>query len=202
MAIKKIGSSLEVITLDEARRHLRIEPFGSPLEHPDDNYISSLIAVSREWCEEYLERSIGTATYELVLDKFPDAIQIKPYCQSIESIKYLDIDNALQTISPLDYTLDNYSEPAWVVPIYGKRWPETYPTINAVKVKFVSGYTDGLSPNTNPTPAAIKAAMLLLIGNFYENRQQDVLGNTRISFNSLPLGVYSLLQPYRLGIGL
>jgi hypothetical protein len=43
--------------------------------------------------------------------------------------------------------------------------------------------------------------MLLIVGNLYANRQEDQLGNTRISFNSLPMGVYNLIQPYRLGLG-
>lgn len=202
MAIKKIGSAIEVISLDDARTHLRIEPYGSPAEHPDDMYVSTLITVAREWCEEYLQRSIGTQTLEVALDKFPKSIELQPHTQSVTFIKFYDVDDVYQTLNPLDYRLDTYSTPNWVIPAFGKVFPVSNGQPNSVITQFVSGYTDGLSPNDTPCPAPIKAAMLLIIGNLYENRQQDVLGNTRISFNSLPLGVYNLLQPYRLGMGM
>lgn len=192
MAIKRIGAATEVMTRAEAKTHLRI----LAAVHPDDSYIDGLITATREWAEEYIERAIGTQTLELALDVFPDAFQLKPYVQSLTSVKYLDINNVEQTITSTDYVLDNYSSPAWIVPAYNKVWPATYCTANAVKVRFLAGYDVN-----NPCPQAIIAAMKLMLGHLYENRQEDVLGNTRISFNSLPMGVYALLQPYRINLG-
>lgn len=192
MAIKRIGLATDVITLAEAKTHLRI----LAATHPDDTYITGLITAAREWAEEYIERAIGTQTLEIALDVFPAAFKLVPAVQSVTSVKYLDVNNVEQTVTSTDYLVDNYSNPAWIVPAYGKTWPETYCIANAVKVRFVAGYDVG-----NPCPQAIIAAMKLMIGHLYENRQQDVLGNTRISFNSLPMGIYALLQPYRLNLG-
>jgi uncharacterized phiE125 gp8 family phage protein len=193
--------STEPVTLDDARTHLRIETYGSPAEHPDDAYVTALISTAREWCEQYLERSLATQTIQLAVDNFNSTIQlINEPVQFIDSITYIDSEGATQTLATTIYELDEYD---YVVKLkYGQQWPTVRPQDDAVTVTYTAGYTNGMSPDTYPFPFSIKAAMLLIIGNLYENRQQDVLGNTRISFNSLPLGVYSLLQPYRLGLGL
>lgn len=199
MAYKIITpATVEPITLEEARKHLRIEAFGSPLEHPDDDYINTCITVAREFCEQYLERALAAHTIQMALDDFPSQgipIPLAPTV-GITSVIYVDTDDAEQTVATSVYALDDYSEPNWIVLKAGQRWPVTNQGANNVKILMTVGYAP-----TN-VPAPIKAAMLLIIGNQYENRQQDVLGNTRISFNSLPLGVYNLLQPYRLGMGM
>jgi hypothetical protein len=41
----------------------------------------------------------------------------------------------------------------------------------------------------------VKAAMLLLIGNWYENRESVVIGDTAVA---VPFAVEALLQPYRI----
>lgn len=191
-------ATVEPITLAEARSHLRIEPYGSPLEHPDDTYISTLITVAREFCEQYLERALAVQTIEEAFDDFPSQAIPLPLTPtvSITSVTYVDTSDVEQTLSATVYSLDDYSEPNWLVLRANQRWALSNGSANNVKVRMVVGY----EPTNVPTP--IKAAMLLIIGNFYENRQQDVLGNTRISFNSLPLGVYNLLQPYRLNMGM
>lgn len=193
--------STEPVTLDEARTHLRIEPFGSPLEHPDDTYIGTCVIVAREFCEQYLERSLANQTIRLVTDNFNETIYLpNAPVQSIDNITYVDEDGVVQTVSPTIYELDVYDNKIRLQ--YGQKWPNVRAQEDAVTVTYTAGYTNGASPDTYPLPAPIKSAMLLIIGNLYENRQQDVLGNTRISFNSLPLGVYNLLQPYRLGMGM
>jgi uncharacterized phiE125 gp8 family phage protein len=194
MATKRIGAASEVITLAEARKHLRIDPIGGTEEHPDDDYITATITSAREWTELYLDRAVGSQTLELALDEFPDAIELKPYVQSVTFIKYIDSDGVEQTIDSDDYTLDNYSSPCWVVPAFGAAFPTAREIPNAVKVRYVAGYDVD-----NPVPQAIVSAMLLIIGHLYENRQQNLAG---MAVNELPMGVCALLQPYRLNIGI
>jgi uncharacterized phiE125 gp8 family phage protein len=193
-------ASIEPVTLAEARSHLRIDAFGSPPSHPDDDYIEQLISVSREWLEDYLRRALATKTIDASFDSF-DEIEI-PFqpVQSITSIKYQDVYDVEQTVATTVYKLDTFS--GNVVLKYNQTWPSTYPEEGVVKVRAVVGYTTGQSPDIEPMPFPIKAAMLLIIGNLYENRQQDLLSNSRATFNSLPMGVYNLIQPYRLGLGM
>jgi hypothetical protein len=45
----------------------------------------------------------------------------------------------------------------------------------------------------------IKAAILLILGSLYANRENEVVGATVFA---LPLGAHALLQPYRVGMGI
>ena len=195
----------EPITLCEARKHLRIVPFGYPLEHPDDNYVEQyLIPAAREWVEEYIRRPLVTKTIEVYYSDFRQAYDL-PFMpvQGLDSITYLADDNTVKTVANDVYKLKVYSNDAKVILASGKEMPSDLNSEEySITLTISAGYTNGASPDTYPLPYPIKAAMLLIIGHLYENRQEDVLGNTRISFNSLPLGVYNLLQPYRLGLGM
>lgn len=193
--------SAEPLTLEQARTHLRLDVYGSPPEHPDDTYVQDLITAARQWCEDYLQRALATKTIEIVYDSFIDnklRLPVAPI-QSITSIEYIDTDGNTQTLATTVYGLDIYRNQIYLK--YNQQWPDLQPTVNPVTVTAVVGYTDGQSPDPYPIPEPIRRGMLLIISNLYENRQQDQLGATRISFNSLPMGVYSILAPYRLGQG-
>lgn len=45
---------------------------------------------------------------------------------------------------------------------------------------------------------SVKAAMLLILGHLYANRENSVVG---VSSQDLPMGAHSLLWPYRIGLG-
>lgn len=197
-------STTEPVQLCEARKHLRIEPFGYPLTHPDDNYVERLISISREWVEQYTRRVLQTKTIEVYANEFKQQFYFDFLpIQGLDSITYLANDNTTKTVGNDVYKLKVYESSAKLILGYNQEMPDdVIPEESAITITVAAGYTNGSSPDTYPLPYPIKAAMLLIIGHLYENRQEDVLGNTRISFNSLPMGVYSLLQPYRLGIGM
>ncbi len=191
------AATSEPITLAEARKHLRIEPYGSPEAHPDDSYISMLITAAREWCEQYTGRGLASQTIEMALDEFPDneiQLPLTPVT-SITSVKYVSTAGVETTISNSVYALDDYSQPNWLVLTYGSVWPDTNGGANNIKIRMVAGNT------SSNIPFPIKSAILLIIGNLYENRQEDQLATSKATFNSLPMGVYNLLQPYRLSLG-
>lgn len=191
----------EPVTLADAREHLHEVAYGSPPEHPNDSQIVRAIKSAREFCEQYLERSLAAQTITMVVDNFSKPLLLpNGPIQSVESITYVDENGATQMLATTVYELETFGNKIRLK--YGQVYPNTRVQDDAVTITYVAGYTNGESPDTYPLPEPIKSAMLLIIGNLYENRQQDVLGNTRISFNSLPLGVYNLLQPYRLGLGL
>lgn len=202
-----VPASTEPITLTEARKHLRIEPFGYPLKHPDDTYIDSLITVAREWCEQYTGRALATQTIVAAANEFPSMssdydkslnLPLFPV-QSVTSIQYLNTVGVLTTMPSTDYYVDQYSGKIFLQ--VGKSWPETADREDAVTVTYVAGYTNNEAVNSYPLPSPIKAAMLLLIGNYYENRQEDNVSGTKATYNSLPMGVKNLLQSYRLNVG-
>ena len=170
----------EPITLTEAKDHLRVDT------EDDDSVISGLILAARQWAEEYTGRQLATATLDWFIDGFCQQFSVPlPPLQSVTSIKYLDTAGVEQTLSASTYRVDAVSEPGRVALDYGKAWPCTYPVINAVTVRFMAGYA--------AVPEPIRQALLLLIGELYDQRQESVPSQ----INSVPFGVRALLTPYK-----
>lgn len=192
MALKLITPAAAIVSLAEAKRHCRAADFND-----DDDYIESLVAVATGWIDGkdgWLGRSVGSQTWDYVLDSFPccgaktGGIRIPlPPLQSVAGIYYVDPDIEVETPLATDqYEVDLFSEPGWVVP-GADGWPRTLDTINAVRIRFVAGYAT--------VPAGIKHAALLLVGNWYENREAVTIDQQRP--NNLPFAVDALLMPFR-----
>lgn len=189
----------ELITLAQARAHLKLDAEGSPPTHPDDDLVTALITVAREAAESYTGLVIAPRGFTIALDEFPAyAIDTTLWpVTSVTSVVYSDQNGTQQTVNAANYVLDNYSRPASIVsPV--EAWPATEVTPNAVVVTVEAGFTDGQSPDSYPCPRGVIQAMLLIIGHLYENRQ-SVVGTQRYE---LPLGVQSLLTPYRVNWGM
>lgn len=162
MGLKVITQpAVEPVSLAEAKLHLRVD------HSTDDTLISSLISAAREECEHLLERAVSGQTLELSIDEFPvDGIRLpRPPVTSITSVTYVDPDGVSQTMPSGDYYLDDAQEPNWLLPAYAVEWPDTRAEANAVKVRYVAGYTD--------CPDVIRAWILLRVGTLYANREAD-----------------------------
>jgi len=199
MAIKRIiDPAAEPLTLEEVKLHLRVD------DDDEDNNISLYIRAAREFTESFLGRALVTQTWMLTLDEFPDE-EIKiplPPLQSITQIAYDDTSGIERIIDPADYFVDNQSEPGWVVPAGTLTWPTTIDAINSVRVKFVAGYapsTDSPPDLTTNIPYNIKAAMLLIIGNLFENREDNVVGTIA---NRIPNGAEYLLRRHKFDLSM
>ena len=176
----------EPITLEEAKQHLRVE------DSSQDLLIGLYIMAARQHIDGkdgWLGRAIVSQTWELSLDTFPaDEIQIPLVpLVSITSVVYDDEDGIEQTIDGADYTLD----PAgWVVTAGDYSWPTPITAINAVRVRFVAGYGDAAD-----VPATIKAAILLMVGDLYAQRESFATGPA----SAVPMSttVENLLAPLR-----
>lgn len=188
--------TVEPVSLEEARLHLRIDAFDSPLSHPDDPLILVLITAAREWCESFTGRTIAAATLEYALDTWPcdgEPIELpRGAVQAVTSFVYIDSAGDQQTFA--SYQLDTYSDPPRILPLTGQTWPDLADQMNAVRVRYLAGFVlAGDSPDPTPLPASFKAAILLLVGHWYERREQS----SEVQLQSIPFGVESLLTPYR-----
>jgi uncharacterized phiE125 gp8 family phage protein len=174
----------EPISLSEAKDHLRVT------STDDDTYITSLIKVARQHVEVVTSRALITQTWDYFLDSFSDEMEIpKAPLQSVTSIKYIDTDGNTQTLSTSVYTVDADSDPGKVLLAYNQSWPSVRSVNHAVTIRFDAGY--GAATDV---PEPIRQAMLLLIGHYYENRQQVIVGTITAS---LPMAVDALLAPYK-----
>lgn len=203
-----VDATEEPITLVEARMHLRLDAEGSPAAHPEDALVTALITAAREHAEKFTGRTIARKTLELALDSFPVSPGTSAYLLAMEipappllqlqSVIYTDADGEHAFTG---YQLDTYSEPPRLLPdASSSAWPiTTSGQANSVRIRYLAGYTlPGDSPDLAPLPKSIKQAMLLHIGHLYENRQ--AAGYAKLDV--LPMGVESLLRPYRVLLGL
>lgn len=158
MGVKVITAATNILTLAQMRLHLRL--VGDP--HPEDALLLSNLAAAVQWAEHYTGRSIGVQTLELALDAFPSGpVELKQGpALAITSIKYLNTAGLEQTLAPSAYTLDDYGLQNWAVG--ASTWPTTGEFANAVKVRYEAGNV----------PAAVQAALLLTVGELYEDREK------------------------------
>jgi uncharacterized phiE125 gp8 family phage protein len=196
----------EPISLQEAWFHLRIDTFGSPPASDDDAWLTDIgIPAARDWCEQYLGGSIAPQTIELATQGFPSGSIPLPFgpVLSISSVIYTDANGDDQTlVADTDYMLDAFVRPPVVRPAYGASWPSARASVNSVRVQYVTGYSlPDESPQTNPLPAGIRAAMLLMLGHFYNNRENS-LAEYRITIQAVPNGADTLLERYRIRLSM
>lgn len=174
----------EPLTATEAKAHLRVD------NTDDDTYITSLITAARVHVENWLGKKLITQVLILHLDQFPQSAReiVLPYgpVQTVDSIAYLDSSGATATFTTFREAIGEISR---VVPTYGNVWPPTQPVIDAVQIEYTTGYGDA-----DDVPKTIKQAMLLLIGNWYANREQVVVGTI---VAELPQAVTALLSAER-----
>ena len=159
----------EPVTLAEARLHLKVYDDDAA----EDALITAWITAAREMAEQFTGRALATQTLELALDEFPDAddcssvIQLPmPPVASITSVKYTDLAGAEQTLAGSAYALSLYGDSRRLAPTYGNYWPSTQDVPDAVRVRFVAGYTNA--------PKAVKAAILLMVGWLEQNRGEGM----------------------------
>lgn len=161
-----ISEGLNPITLTEAKNHLRAETC------EEDRLINSQINAATKWAEHFTNRKFAQTVIRMDMNGFPSCIELElGPVQGITSIVYDDIDGAEQTLAADQYELDDRT----VRPAYGVTWPSARSHWNSVRVTYGVGYYEG-SPIAANLPDDIKAGVLLVVGDLYENRerQQDI----------------------------
>jgi len=179
----------EPLTVAEAKEHLRVT------FDDDDTLIDSLITAARKWLEEETYRQLVTATWDLVLDRFPSGQQPiripRAPLASVTSITYTDIAGDSQTLTVSeDYVVSATREPGIIRPAYAQTWPTARDAPDVVTVRFVAGYGDA-----DDVPEPIVACLKLLIGQMYEFREELA----ERALHRLPNGAQRLIELYSLG---
>ena len=184
--VLKTAPTTTAISLAEAKAFLRVDS-----DYDDDDaYITSLIGVATNVVEQFTRRRLIQQTYNLYHDFFPPYIDLQVgIVDSVTHVKYYDGNNVLQTLATSNYDLDKRINPGRIYESNTGSFPSTYERPNAVEVEFVVGGT------ASDVPDAIKQGMFIIIGRYYENRQDVVTGTIA---SELPLMVEHLLTPYRL----
>lgn len=155
--------TVEPVTLAEAKKQLEI----SQSDTAHDDQLTLLIQAAREQWEHDTDSCCLTQTLSVTLEEWEDDEIYLPKrpVQSITSITYYDTANTQQTLSTSVYSLDAACRAVRLK--YMQIWPSIVDRWDAVTVTYVAGYT-----STTTVPAIVKQAILLLVGHYFENRDQ------------------------------
>jgi uncharacterized phiE125 gp8 family phage protein len=168
-------------TLAEVKSYLKID------DSNEDSMINTLIKGARMVAESYLNQGLITQTVTEKLDRLGDPtiyLSVSPVL-AVSSFQYANSENTTATFAATDYVVDTFSKPARLNLGYGKTWPTLYGNINDVTITYTVGY----GTESSAVPFQIRQAILLMIADTYENRQDYV--------RKLPTASQYLLDQYR-----
>lgn len=174
MAYTVVIDGDEPVTVSDARSHLRITDFD------EDELLTRLIASAREWAETYMEKAIVAQTVTAYYDRLEQTMALPlGNATDIVNIKYLNGDKVEQTI-----TTGFRLIPGTPNKVYFTEVPENEPEIASVKIQYEAGGT---------VNQRVSSGILMMVGDLYENREGQQLGQ---KFESNPT-LTSLLKPLR-----
>jgi len=175
------------VSLTEAKSHLKVDTTA------DDTYITSIIKAATQLSEEYTNRFFIDTVIEQYASSFADLQTLfKSKVSAVAYVKYYDSDNSLQTLSATVYDTQLNYEPSQIQLAENQSFPSITKRNDAVVARYTVGYG-----SASDVPEIIKQAILLTIGNFYQNRNSVVIG--RIA-TELPMNVKWLLDTYKVQI--
>ena len=140
------------VTLADAKAQLRIDADDTAF----DTQLSIWIAGITAEAEHATGRAFVNRPMRVTLDAFPDAIPLSAPTFSVESLKFVDIDDQDQILDPADYYADTVTEPGCVLPAIGRAWPATAARVNVVVVDYTAGY----GPDATTVPAGARLYIL------------------------------------------
>ncbi|WP_426041508.1 head-tail connector protein [Brevundimonas sp. TWP2-3-4b1] len=182
--VRTVAPAVTPVTLAEAKAHLRVD-------HTDDD---SLIGVLIEAATGHLDgwsgvlgRALVTQTWSQAFDAFADPLRLPMLAKTVASVTYVNQAGATITVSSADYVLAADALGSFVECAYGVTWSSPRDQTRAVTVTFTAGEAAA------SVPSAIKAGILLMVGDLYANREGVVTG----TITAINPTVSALIAPYR-----
>lgn len=176
----------EPVTLTQAKAHLNLD------HTSDDTLVALQIQMARATLEEDTGRAFCEQEWELICDAWPDGgILELPRATpliSVDEIAYVDDAGAAQTLDLTDLIIDAAAEPGQV-------------DFAAIDLPAIADYSRITISYTVGVAAAdlspiVKAAVLLLVGHYYANREAVVVANLQAL--TVPEGIGRLFHLLRI----
>jgi uncharacterized phiE125 gp8 family phage protein len=180
----------EPISLEEARQQVGVS------HDADDALLAGFISAAREYVEEKCGMALMPSVWKGFIEEFPedDCIYIPKYpLASVESVIYYPATGGPVSLPTSIYEVDTVSVPPEIELAPWKLWPvSVLRSVNGVEINFTAGYESAAA-----VPATLKAAMKLIIGHLYQNRE-SVVTERMVTPTMLPMGVDALTANYRI----
>jgi hypothetical protein len=202
----------DYLSLADAKQHLRVTA------SDDDSYISGLISMAVDACSNYLGYSIKKGTAKYGFDSFTGSpalinpvnglnipsgnyLRVNSRVLAVNSVSYVNSSQAVTAFAGADWLvapdpMGNYSRNIFINTAPDSITDDTIKYIIEVSEGFNPVGTSSVDPDTI-FPMAIKHAALLLVGQYYDNRNAIVVGTIQAKIS---LGFEYLLDPYKIQI--
>ncbi len=161
-SVRIVAPATAAVAIEHARAQVR----SSTKE--DDTFLEDALAAATEHVEADTWRRFITQRWRQTFDRWPtDALRLRfPPLVSVESVKYVDPDGALQTLDPSVYVVRTMETPGEILLKRGKSWPSIADEPDAVRVEFTCGYGD-----VTAVPPAARRVILQLVGTMFAHRE-------------------------------
>lgn len=181
------------VTLSEAKGHLRIAA--------DDDFDDTELQGYLDAAVQLLDGPYGRLSRAIMpqgwtqLQGRPNSSTQRIWLQlatvtAIDAIRYLDESDEAQVLDVANFRKVLLEDAAYIEPSTGTSWPKMADRPDALQIDFTAGYADAAS-----VPATIKQAIRLLVGEWANERE----ASTPVELREIPIGVDSLIEPYKLG---
>jgi uncharacterized phiE125 gp8 family phage protein len=158
------------VTLALARKQVRV------LHNREDELIALYLKAAQSWVENHTGKKLTRGPVEQREQAFGSYVPLLwgPNPESV-SVAYMDASDATQTFTNARLVRDRLYSPA-------AGWP-TYAASTPIVLTYTAGFAD--------TPGDLDAAVLLLVGDFYMNRESGS------ATPATTAAVHALCSPYR-----
>jgi len=158
------------VTLTLAKSHLRVDG------DAEDTLIGTYLAAAQAWVENVTGKKLVRGSVTQSNSAFGLCVPLfwGPNPDDV-TIRYLDSDGAEATVTNGQLAMGRVYAPAG-------GWPSVYPS-GSIEVSYTAGY--------ETTPADLDNAVLLLVGEFYQNREAGAASGLLMS------AVTALCGPHR-----
>lgn len=175
-----------VISFEEAAQHLKLG--GNQAEKVLVEGMIAAAVATIDGPDGWLGRSLGVQTLEARFNSFHGSEIRLPYGPviSLVGVEYLDSDD-----EPVQADIDEFELlGATLVPAGSSwAWQGCSTRREAIRVEYLAGYEEAIPP-------AARAALLLMIGDLYRNR--DTTAVVQMSKVPMSTSVEGLLEPLRI----
>jgi len=186
-AILTIPPALEPLSLPEVKAHLKVDTI------LDDDLLTRLILTARQQVESLIDKVLISQSWKIYLDNWPADGEIKlPVCpvMQVDDLRTYSADDIAAVVDPSHYYVDLAATPQRLVLRGSRTWLKPGRSVNGIEIEVTAGYgSDGDS-----VPAPLREAMLLLIAQWYENRQPDCESHPS---TPVPAILQQLFAPYK-----